>query len=281
LRGVVRENGVPLVGARVAFVEGSGTDAGRDVAESMVGTMLGGSRSAKSVDGGGYKLSDLPEGEHRLRVTHRDRVMPAVVPVRLQNGDNLHDIELEVTTLRGLVLDPQGKPVDGARVNAGVTKAGAIPGNFVDLMGGMLVGMGNANPAVKTDATGAFELRGIDGDVELQVRASAKGFEATVTTATVARGTTRAGVELRLGAAGRIQVSIPSAEGTPMVSVTASFVDESAGVTPVQRMLLKGKCTLEGLRPGAWRVEYDSSRSPTPVVRTVEVVAGETATVEF
>ncbi|HZN38575.1 MAG TPA: carboxypeptidase regulatory-like domain-containing protein [Planctomycetota bacterium] len=285
LRGVVRENGLPLAGARVAFVEGLGTDESRDVAGSVMGAMLGGgSRNAKSGEDGTYKLSELPEGEHRLHVTHRDRAMRTVVVVRLQNGDNLHDIELETTTLRGFVLDPKGNPVDGARVKARrAPKAGDVAGDFGQLMAGMLPGLANAdgNNTVKTDATGVFELRGVDGDVELQVQASAKGFAATVATATVTRGKTREGVELRLGAAGRIQVSVPGAENTPFASVRASFVDESAGVTPVVQVLLKGKCTLEGLRPGAWRVEYDSNAGSGALARTVEVVAGETATVDF
>ncbi|HEU4418237.1 MAG TPA: carboxypeptidase-like regulatory domain-containing protein, partial [Planctomycetota bacterium] len=282
LRGVVRENGVPLAGARVAFVEGIGADDHRDV-ESMMGAMLGGDhRTAKFGDGGAYTLFELPEGEHRLRVTHRDRVMPVVLAVRLQNGDNLLDIELETTTLRGFVLDPQGKPVDGARVKARrAPKAGAQAADFGEFIAGMLPGMGNADgKTVKTDATGAFELRGVEGDVALQVHASAKGFAATVATATVPRGTTPAGIELRLGAAGRIQVSVSAVENSPFALVRASFVDESAGVTPVVQQLRKGKCTLEGLRPGAWRIEYEASAG-SGVVRTVEVVAGETATVDF
>ena len=284
LRGFVRENGLPLVGARVAFLEGRGADQGSAVTQAMqgmMGTMAG--RGAKSGEGGAYTLSELPEGEHRLRVMHRDRAMPAIVAVRLQNGDNLQDIELDVTTLRGIVLDPHGNPVDGARVKAlRWTKTGATSGN-IELMGALLPGLDNAdgNLGIKSDATGAFELRGIDGDVELQLRVSAKGFEATAVNVTVARGTTRSGVELRLGAAGRIQVSVPSADRTPMASVTASFADESAGVTPVQRMLLQGKCTIEGLRPGAWRVEYVPRVDSKPLVRTVEVVAGQTAKVEF
>lgn len=283
LRGVVRENGLPLAGARVAFAEGIGGDERHDAAVSMMGAMLGsGHRAAKSADDGAYKLTELPEGEHRLRVTHRDRVMPVVVTVRLQNGDNLLDIDLDTSTLRGIVLDPHGKPVDGARVKASrVPKAGSAAGDFEQLAD-MLPGLAQAdgNRTVKTDGTGAFELRGVDGDVELQVHASAKGFEPTVATATVARGTTRAGVELRLGAAGRIEVTVSGAEISPFAMVRASFVDESAGVAPQKQRLRKGKCTLEPLRPGEWRIAYEAGDGPG-VVRTVEVKAGETRTVDF
>lgn len=281
LRGVVRENGVPLVEARVAFAEGIGADKQRDVAESMMDAMLAGDRRiAKSGDDGAYTLPELPEGEHRLRVTHRNRAMQTVVAVRLQNGDNVLDIELETTTLRGIVLDPGGNPVEGARVKARRrTKADATSGNFEELMTSVMP-RADGNNTVKTDATGAFELRGVEGDVELQVHASAKGFAPTVATATVPRGETHTGVELRLGAAGRIQVSVSSVVNSPFASVRASFVDASAGVTPVVRPLRKGKCTFEALRPGAWRIEYEASEGPA-VVRTVEVVPGETATVEF
>ncbi len=293
LHGVVRENGLPLVGARVAFTEGVGDVEGeRDMAERMMGDMLGGlagggggGRNGKTDERGAYALKELPDGAHRLRITHKGRAMPTLFPVVLQNGDNTFDVELDMTTVRGTVRDPQGNPVDGARIRVRRPRAEGSPANEIaDTVEGMMPGMGlgNTGSTIKTDATGAFELRGVDPDVELSVEATAKGFSPASAKVTAVRGTTSSVVNLQVGAAGKIKVTTTSE--APFAAVTARYIGEGGPVPPVMQMLRKGKGTLDGLRPGLWEIEVQGMRprdGESAPKRTVEVVAGQTAEIEL
>lgn len=290
LRGIVRENGLPLAGARVAFREGGGAseaDMGMEVMGQMFEGLGGGKgRNGKADDSGVYTLTELPEGEHRLEITHKTRAMPTRVAVTLRNGDNTFDVELDMTTVRGVVKDPQGNVVDGARVKVKVVRpaepGAEIPEGIGEAMEGMMPGMNlGGGTTIKTDGNGVFELRGVDPDVELLVQATAKGFAPVSTKVTAPRGTTVDAKVLQLGAAGKIRVSMQS--NAPFAAVRATFVGDES-VPPVMQVLRKGKVTLDGLRPGTWEVESmtdDRRNADTKQKRTVEVVAGQTVDVDM
>lgn len=294
LHGVVRENGRPLADARVAFVEGPGSEATApdEIAGQVVGEMLGqfggGSKQQdKSGDDGSYRLAELPPGQHRLRITHKQRALPSEMSVTLREGDNLFDVELDMTTLRGVVRDPDGQPVEGARVTVQVVKADedgndAMAEGISQMLPGFNPGGGGT---IKTDETGAFELRGVAPGAPLRVKATAKGFAPAAATATVDAGQVKEGVEVRLGKAGRIKISL--ADAPPFAAVSARLAGEDASdVAPVVQMLRKGKATLDGLRPGSWVVKVEGpgrngANEETALEKTVTVVAGETAEVDF
>ncbi|MCA8966902.1 MAG: carboxypeptidase regulatory-like domain-containing protein, partial [Planctomycetes bacterium] len=296
VEGVVRENGLALSGARVVFVEGPGAAAeGPEAAAfGMVQGMMeqfgqGGSKSARSGDDGTFKLAELPAGQHRLRITHKDRAMPTEIPVVLREGDNRVDVELDMTSVRGVVRDPDGNPVSGARVGAKVVSGDNQPdvGVIVESMAPGL-NLGGGGGTQRTDANGEFELRGVEPGATLQVRAAARGFAPAVVTTSVARGESKVGVDLRLGAAGKIAVTVAGTPG-PFSMVQARRVgkDGPEGQPSVQ-MLRRGKGTISDLEPGLYEVEYRSAQDLNPQNgldggqrKRVEVVAGETATVEF
>jgi hypothetical protein len=299
LRGVVRENGLPLAGARVSFREGTEeneADAATDAFGDMMGVVGGGAnkRSAKTDEQGGYSLAELPEGQHRLSVTHKGRAVPAKFALTLRNGDNTFDIELDMTTVRGVVKDPQGQPLEGARVRVRkfVPKddpSSDLQQGFGDAMEGMIPGMNLGGSTIKTDANGAFELRGVEPDVDLIVQATSKGFAPASGKVTAARGTTKDMSALQLGAAGKVKVTAPS--DNPFSAVVATYVGEGDKVPPVTAMLRKGKGTLDGLRPGRWEISVpditgragaaNGGEEPPERKKIVEVVAGETIEVEL
>ncbi len=297
IEGVVRENGLPLAGARVSFVEGPGAG-GADpqaAALGMVQGMMeqlgqGGGKSARSGDDGAFSLAELPSGQHRLRITHKDRAMPTEIAVLLREGDNRVDADLDMTSLRGVVRDPDGNPISGARVSV---KTATGDGNQPDvgvMVESMAPGMnlGGGRGSQRTDDNGAFELRGVDPGVELQIRATARGFAAATTTATASRGESKTGIDLRLGAAGKIAVSVAGAAG-PFAMVSARRVgDNGPQGQPAVQMLRRGKGTIADLEPGIYEVEYRSMQDMQNQQnggggqkKQVEVKAGETVTVEF
>lgn len=291
LHGIVREDGVPLAGARVAFVDGEGGDAQAEMAAQMMAQMMGGKggHSTRSDDHGSYRLADLPPGAHRLRVTHAERAMPATFAVTLRGGDQQFDLDLDGNSLRGTVRDPQGKPIAGATVRARrAPAAGADPREQAmdaigETMAGMLPGSRpDGGAKAVTDEAGAYELRGVETGVPLVVRAEAKGFApASSAPVEVERAGSRTGVDVALLAAGSIEVKV--AKGGGMAMVMASWAGDDPGAAPVMQMLRNGSTTLRDLRPGKWKVVLQGMgmQSGEPAGREVEVEAGGTAVVEF
>jgi hypothetical protein len=275
-----------LAGARVAFVKSGGADG--EIAERVAGfaeALAGGGRSVKTDDAGKYSLKDLPEGEHRLRITHRERAMPTAIGITLRQGENVRDIELDMTSLRGVVRDPEGNAVSGARVVARRARSGA-EGQVEGVVESVLPAMGLADPgSIKTELDGSFVLRGVEPGVELEVVATGKGFAPAETKITATGGTTSAIGDLRLGAAGTVKVTSQASEALAMV--TAQFTGEGAAapaspMAPVTQMARRGKATLTGLRPGTWKVTLQTMQGGEGAKeRTVQVVAGQTTTVEF
>ncbi len=291
LRGVVRENGLPLAGARITFLKGSDSGAGGELAEMMADFGGGGGgRSARAGDDGSYVLRDLPEGSHRLRITASGRTMPSIVAVELRSAENVFDIDLDVASVRGSVRDADGKPLDGASVRISpvrsATEGAQDPMGMVEdvMPGGMeMFGVGLGGKSTKTDASGRYELRGVQAGTSLQVRVTAKGHAPAVSAPfEVAAGGTRDGVDLQLPRAGRIKVT---AEKAPFLFASANRLDATGqpvkDVTPVVQMLRNGTGTLDGLLPGRWRVSLRTPNGDKQQPRDVDVVAGETVTVAF
>ncbi|HEX5050633.1 MAG TPA: carboxypeptidase-like regulatory domain-containing protein [Planctomycetota bacterium] len=266
LSGTVRENGLPLADARVAFVRGTGTEADAQ-GDLLRREFEAGARSVKTDAQGHYELKGLAAGEHRLQVSHESRAMTATVPVRLQIGANVDDVDLTTAMLRGVVRDPAGKPIAGASV-----RITAPAGNrFVN----------RSQRASESGADGRYEVRGVQDGVELVVRARAKGYaEAAAPAVRVAAGVTRDNVDVTLAAAGRIEVRT-AAEGRPRVFARREGGD-ARDAPSASAVAKEGTAVLEDLLPGRWRVMIRG----TPAGQTfepvfVEVEAGKTGVVRF
>lgn len=287
LSGMVRENGLPLARARVTFAAGSG--AAEDLAQARMAelsqrmqSVFGGASANGRADGEGhYELKDLPAGEHRLRVSHPDRAMTSTVPVLVREGEQTFDIDLTTTILSGRVLGPDGQPIDRATV-------WAVPDGTPDLPRGLWAfggaPGGNADGQVKTNADGRYELRGVRPNEDLVVRARADGFaEAASAKVHAQPGQTAADVDVALSPAGRVSVRI-TGDAPPFAMVNATFrgpTPSEETIAPVMTMLRGGKATLEGLHPGRWQIAVSGMGDNEKLSDEVDVVAGETAKVEF
>jgi hypothetical protein len=186
--------------------------------------------------------------------------MPTTVRVFLRLGQNVQDIDLDTSSLRGVVVDPTGKPVAGASVR--VTAANDTTPSLDGIMQGLNFGgrggrlgqtLGGGNSAT-SEADGRFELKGVQTGVSLLVRATAKGFAGGESQPVeAAAGSVRDGIQVKLISGGTIRVAAVSDQ--PFAAVSATMEGDGAkGISPAFALLSNGSATLEGLRPGTWRV---------------------------
>lgn len=265
LSGIVRENGMPVSGARVQFVKGAADEAqqasGDPVADIMrsAGAQFGGGRGERTDGEGRYTLKELPAGTHRIRVSMDGRSMPLTAQVVLRLGQNTFDVTLDSASIAGTVVDPDGKPVAEASVR--VTTADDTSLNMQELMQAMPFGGrggrgmgGMGGPQIQTDAEGRFELKGVQPGTSLVVRASKSGFAGGESAPIEAvAGGSKGDVRVQLTKGGTVNVSLSSSQGFSFVVATYDSSD-AKGVQPKVAMAASGKATLDGLRPGTWRI---------------------------
>ncbi|MBI5851701.1 MAG: carboxypeptidase regulatory-like domain-containing protein [Planctomycetes bacterium] len=292
LAGMVRENGQPLAGARISFQQGLGDESPEAAARARIAARMGEDfgvgPSTRSGEDGRYRLAELVAGEHRLRITHKDRVMPAVVRVVLRDGENNLDIDLDTTILRGTVTDETGKPVASASItvaNAGGAAAPAdVQGGFVVRefagVGGPIEMGGNQGRRTRSDANGRYELRGVDPSAPLVVRATKKGLAPGSSAPVQApRGSMTDGIDVTMRAAGTVVVRAANAAGPAMARATWDG-PETDGVEPVTQMFRNGVATFDSLRTGRWKIVLERSGQPSEP-RVVDVTAGASVDVAF
>ena len=265
LSGIVRENGMPVSGARVQFVKGAADEAqpasADPVADIMrnVGATMGGGRGERTDGEGRYTLKELPAGAHRIRVSLDGRSMPLTAQVVLRLGQNTFDVALDSAAIAGVVVDPDGKPVAEASVR--VTAADDTSINVQELMQAMPFGRGGrgmggmgGGTQVTTDAEGRFELKGVQAGTALVVRATKAGFASGESASVqVAAGGSMAYLRVQLNKGGTVNVTSSSQQPFAFVLATYDGTD-AKGVQPKVALLTGGKATIEGLRPGTWRI---------------------------
>ena len=185
-------------------------------------------------------------------------------------------------TIRGVVLDPDGKPV------AGATVAPALAGSGNSLTG-------DTRFSVETDKDGAYTMRlPASGAIEYNLIAhDGKYNEPTRTWANgvippfrTQPGQVLEGVTLRLTRASTVTGRVVDAAGKPVAGreVRASAVDkrENRYYDPTTKTAADGTFTLRGVRPGEQFIQaapfwLDAASAPGGSSRTLTLVAGETA----
>ena len=288
--GQVLAAGDPLAGARVAVAWMSDDEPSDEMYELM--DSAGGQYGSNSETDakGEFLLRDVKPGYYRLRVRHPDFAMShqEVVHV-LANGANVK-VFMPLTGVSGLVTDPNGKPLVGAKVYAEFApKDGEEEDNDWERRFGRQLFGGQA-PHVVTDEAGEYLLRGAAPNRRLRVRVEAQGYvDKRSDVFQIATDQLRTGTNLRLEAAGDLLVRAFSQEPIGgMLFVTAEYQgDDQAQPDGEITFLEGGQTTLENLQPGPWDVTITKRgmgrRGDREVLRTqrVEVVAKETASAEI
>jgi len=136
----------------------------------------------------------------------------------------------------GRVVDEEGQPVAGARVQAWKTNAMGVPGQSLDLERGTTLAHLRPIPALienetRTDGQGRFLLEGVLGRIGFA--ATASGFDAVRSAhATVAAGALVKGVELRLAEARAVTVEVRDLFGLPAPEFTLLALPVAFDTTP-------------------------------------------------
>ncbi len=296
VHGFVRESGQALAGATLTLSRKS-----KDPNAQMMMPFGPQGPSGKSDGSGEFKIDNVREGDYTLTVSHASRAMNSEFDVHVSGTDVKHDVDLPLSILEGRVVDADGKPL----VNADVWPERAQkPGGrqvmmfrAVSIGGGgtsMSISNGIDNPHARTDVDGRYTLRGVAHDVDLVVKAEAKGVQPGKSDSLrVAENETKSGIDLKLESAGALDISLIGSDGNPkgQCMLTATYEGSGGGdVTPRNEFIDEtGKQKLDGLKPGAWKLSVRSmgdlagpqSSPPPPVEQVVEVKSGESKPVQL
>ncbi|MCK6444986.1 MAG: carboxypeptidase regulatory-like domain-containing protein [Planctomycetes bacterium] len=289
LRGRITEAGSALAGATLTLEKRSSDDRPR----MPFGPQ--GPRTQTGADGS-YVLENVRAGEYTLSVTHADRVLPHEHEVRVDDLDERVDLDLPLAIVEGRVVDVDGKPVVNAEVWPERAQAEAQPRAvmmrtvMVGGAGGSVASFGGGEQVrTRTDADGRYRLRGVPADAELRVKSRAPKFQETRSEPLrVASGETKRGVDLSLPRAGALDITVVgnAPEGQSFYLVRAVWAGD--GEAPDEKNEVtseEGKLTLDGLKPGPWKLSvrglggFGPGNQPKPVEQNVEVQDGATSPV--
>jgi hypothetical protein len=140
------------------------------------------------------------------------------------------------------------------------------------------------DPSV-TDAEGRYSLRGVEPNIELEVRADGSGLVGDQTEPlTLTPNQKKTGVDLTLAAAGSVHVILDGLSGMHLVN--ARYLGDQPGVSDTNQVVPAAEATLDGLVPGRWEISLQKLGVPDPAAilpapQEVEVHADQTEPVTF
>jgi protocatechuate 3,4-dioxygenase beta subunit len=272
---VVGPDGAPVPGASVR-IEGD------DVLALAIGAMGGEDPSAVPTDAEGRFALVGVEGtagsaKRTLSVRAGGFVPGKSEPFAIPEGATVEVPVVRLSrgaTVRGSVLDPDGRPVADAKVQASPAREGSLVTGMESLF--------DAPQETVADSDGRFELAGLP-EGKLSLTASGTVHAPGVAKVEVGAAGTTATVELRLRRARTLRVRVLGPDGAPVAGATASAVveaDEDAPVFSMPAMAASG--------PDGWLSFERQPRVPLRVkaqkddyVDADAVVPGEADTFEL
>ncbi|MBK7877827.1 MAG: carboxypeptidase regulatory-like domain-containing protein [Planctomycetes bacterium] len=294
LAGRVREGGRPLEGAQVRLTrvrEGEGGEV----------DSWGGPQDPSVVQTdheGEYRYEAFRCGEYWLTVHHASRRMGARLRVTIAPEPRRFDVDLDVATIEGTILDTDGQPIAGVEVvvsSSGGEGDVEAPYQIVvreDDRGNTHVDYEQAtHPSERTDARGRYVLRGLATGRALVVSVQSDLVEsASSGEITLAPDEVKTGVDFRLRRAGSIQVALTGASARQDSWYEVRAFRLSEGQEEFRASTWIGawnrSTTLRGLAPGHYKLVLaqpgrESAPGAAVPTREVEVRAQETAQVSF
>lgn len=280
--GVVRDAGVPVPRVMVTALSSD-----RD------GVLGMGVRAQPTDQAGRYELRGMKSGQYYFQVSRfLKRPQQANLSVEVPEGIAVHQVDLDLpqSAIRGVVVDSDGAPVAGVRVQAGLQQGG------IDGASGLLgIILNNAVTQDRTNASGVFEMRGM-----------AAGVYRVVATGRRARGAARErygdvqragvrldgiaavdGLTLVLPRAGRVRGIVVDASGAPVEGAEVHCVGEDGAGASRRRSDLfglqtrpartdaAGRFEVSRLTPGSYTVRADAEGLAAGVQEGVWVAEGQ------
>jgi uncharacterized GH25 family protein len=249
---VVDDKGHGVAGARVTYHGASDWSQQADARYDGVQTGADGS----------FKFAALPSGSFRFRAAHPDYAPAQTAMVTLDGKHEQTGVTINVTagaTVKGRVVDIEGKPVSGARVRIGRASRGGRGMIFEPPRQGF------------SDGTGAFEIHGLARHELAAVAMHETGSSKTEEVDTTGGDVT--GVTLTIDVTGTIAGIVVDPQGQPVEGVQVSaapnwrgpgrggnFADFRLRGFPEELTDGAGHFTLTGLAPGSYEVTAVRSR---------------------
>jgi len=217
----------------------------------------GASFTARSDNNGQYSIGSLPAGVYEIRAGGGGYTQAAISGLNLSQGESHPHVNLTVAiagTVQGTVTGPGG-PVAGAQVGA--------------------IGADGTGFAAVTDATGAYVITGLAGQM-YTVAARKEGLvDAQVSGVNLSAGQTLSGVNLSMLLGGSLAGQVVSATDGSPVPFAILNIHDSQQVFGGQSDA-NGNVSVTGLPPGAYSITTQDDNLMTTSAN-VTVVAGAAA----
>ncbi|MEX1025972.1 MAG: carboxypeptidase-like regulatory domain-containing protein [Planctomycetota bacterium] len=234
---------------------------------------------------GRYRIEDVEPGEYVLSIRHVDLGSMFDQDVTVTAGATRRDVEIGVGVVAGRVVDPEGRGVAGVLVSVVASDEGVAERRLLTSRDGGVFEQPLGAGAVRTDASGAWEIGGVAAGVDLIAiaRGGAADWQSACSRVLTLSPDQRLDeVVLVVHPSGSLRVRLLRKDGS---AVPLAFVTLTRSGDPEADRIAKSFSDsageIEALAPGLWKLEAMAFGPGGRVDREIEISAGGTVEVDI